>query len=123
VYVDPPYPGNGANYAHNMREWDEHRELAERLYNTQCRWILSSYDIPEIRELFAQSFIISVQSSSGMKVKKNDNSRVVNREVLVTNYKPAEQLAHGKVEKYQLALALEQPVKERRLVYLYQRKP
>ncbi len=118
MYVDPPYPDNGANYAHNMREWDQHRELAERLHDAQCKWILSSYDIPEIREMFTDHFIISVQSSSGMKVKKNDNSRVVNREVLITNYKPAKQLAHGQIEPYQLSLTLEQPAKERRLIYL-----
>ncbi|HLF27223.1 MAG TPA: DNA adenine methylase [Anaerolineae bacterium] len=123
MYVDPPYPGNGANYAHNMREWEDHRELADRLNRAQCRWILSSYDIPEIRELFGKHFIISVQSASGMKVKKNDNSRVLNREVLITNYRPATQLPHGQIENYQLAFALEQPAKEHRLVYLYQSKP
>jgi len=117
MYLDPPYPDNGANYAHNMREWAAHRELAERLKHTQCKWILSSYDIPEIREMFGKHFIISVQSSSGMSVKKNDNSRVPNKEVLVTNFAPPKHLPHGQIRPYQLALDLEHPVKERRLVY------
>ena len=117
MYLDPPYPGNGCNYAHNMREWEAHHELAERLRKTQCRWILSSYDIPEIRDLFARNYIISVQSASGMKVKKNDNSRVLNREVLVTNFAPPKATAHGQLKPQQLTLDLGHSVKERRLVY------
>ena len=70
-----------------------------------------------MRELFAKRFIISVQSASGMQVKKNDNSRVLNREGLITNDKPAKPLAHGDVESPQLELDLGHVVKERRLVY------
>ena len=104
MYVDPPYPGNGCNYAHNMRDWESHHELAERLHKTKCKWILSSYDMPEIRELFARHYIISVQSASGMRVKKNDTSRVLNQEVLITNYKPPHHTPHGEVESQQLAV-------------------
>jgi len=121
MYIDPPYPGNGANYAHNMREWEAHHELAERLNRARCKWILSSYDIPEIREMFGKHFIISVQSASGMTVKKDDNSRVLNREVLITNFAPPRKLPHGQIEPLQLSLDLEHLVKERRLVY--QHKP
>lgn len=117
IYLDPPYPGNGCNYAHNMREWSDHQELADRLKRTQSKWILSSYDLPEIRELFDKYFIISVQSASGMKVKKNDNARVLNKEVLITNYKPAKNLQAGEIESYQLALDIGHTAKEKRLVY------
>jgi DNA adenine methylase len=118
MYLDPPYPGNGCNYAHNMRDWDSHQELAERLSHTKCKWILSSYDIPEMRGLFTQHFIISVQSASGMKVKKNDNSRVLNREVLITNYRPSKHLPHGEIEASQLALDLGgHAIKDHRLIY------
>jgi DNA adenine methylase len=88
MYMDPPYPDNKCNYAHNMRSWGEHRRLAERLRLAQCKWILSSYDIPGIRELYAQYTIIPVQSFSGMKVKKNMEERVLNREVLIANFPP-----------------------------------
>jgi DNA adenine methylase len=117
IYLDPPYPGNGCNYAHNMRDWDSHRELAERLKNTECKWILSSYDIPEMRELFAQDYIIAVQSASGMRIKKNDTSRVLNREILITNYKPSKHLTYGDIESQQLSLGLGRAVKEHRLTY------
>ena len=117
MYIDPPYPGNGANYAHNMREWEAHHELAERLRRTRCKWILSSYDIPQIREMFGKHFVISVQSASGMTVKKDNTSRVLNREVLITNFAPPKNLPHGQIEPLQLSLDLEHPVKERRLVY------
>jgi hypothetical protein len=71
-----------------MREWDAHNLLFERLKKTKCKWILSSYDKPEIRHQFEQSFIISVQSSSGMNTEKNGNTRVMNKEILVTNFEP-----------------------------------
>jgi len=89
MYIDPPYPGNGANYFHNMRDWNAHETLAERLAGTDCKWIVSSYDKPEIRKLFAGAFFTSIQSSSGMSNKKNGSSRVLNKEVLITNFEPA----------------------------------
>ena len=88
MYIDPPYPDNGANYAHNMRDWKEHQELADRLHKTQCKWILSSYDTPEIRAMYPKNYVVSVQMASGMKIKKNGNERVINKEVLITNYLP-----------------------------------
>lgn len=118
MYLDPPYPENGCNYAHNMRDWESHQELADRLNKTECKWILSSYDIPEIREMFAKHYIISVQSASGMRVKKDDNSRVLNREVLITNYAPPKKIEYGQLEPQQLSLQLNGRVlKEHRLVY------
>jgi len=86
MYIDPPYPENGVNYVHNMRSWTDHRELAHYLLNSKSKWILSSYDTPEIRELYSQHHIIPVTSSSGMRVKKENTSRVVVKEVLITNY-------------------------------------
>ncbi len=92
MYVDPPYPGNKCNYAHNMRDWGEHHVLAERLQKAKCRWILSSYDIPEIHSLFSDHYVMAVQSASGMNVEKNGSARVLNREVLVTNFPPPRHL-------------------------------
>jgi DNA adenine methylase len=88
MYVDPPYPDNGCNYAHNMRDWAEHMELANRLNAAKCQWILSSYDIPEIRDRYPNDYITPVQSFSGMKAKKNQSERVLNKEVLITNFPP-----------------------------------
>ena len=93
MYLDPPYPGNGANYKHNMRSEDSHRELAERLSSTRCQWILSSYDTTETRELFERHLITPVQSSSGMKTgadeEKTGRKRTLNKEVLITNFVPS----------------------------------
>ncbi|MBI5563876.1 MAG: DNA adenine methylase [Chloroflexi bacterium] len=88
MYLDPPYPGNGVNYFHNMRDWDEHHALADRLKQAKCRWMVSSYDTPEVHELFADYLITRVESASGMKTRKDSKERVVNREVLITNYEP-----------------------------------
>lgn len=93
MYVDPPYPDNGCNYSHNMRDWDSHEALAERLGRARCKWILSSYDRSEVRELFSRYFITAVQSSSGMNTEKRGSTRVLNREILITNYPPPEPAA------------------------------
>ena len=109
MYIDPPYPENGANYAHNMRDWKEHQELAERLHKTQCKWILSSYDVPEIRSMYPKNNVIAVQMASGMKTKKNGNERVINKEVLITNYLPdSTVVSHfGDKETRQMRMVLE----------------
>lgn len=86
MYIDPPYPQNGCNYKYNMQDWEDHRRLANRLAQTKCKWILSSYDIAEMHSLYDGYNIIPVQTISGMNQKKNGSERVVNREVLITNF-------------------------------------
>lgn len=88
MYVDPPYPDNGCNYVYNMREKEAHEILAARLKRAQCKWILSSYDTSYVRTLFEEYYIVPVQSSSGMSTEKNSTTRVVNEEVLITNFPP-----------------------------------
>lgn len=117
LYLDPPYPGNGCNYAHNMRSWDAHEKLIERLKQTRAKWILSSYDIPEMRGFFSDHFIVSVRSSSGMKVKKNDNSRVLNEEILVTNFSPKTNSQYITAQNSQLTLSLGDAVAEPDSIY------
>jgi DNA adenine methylase len=106
MYVDPPYPGNKCNYVHNMRDWDTHRFLAERLKQTKCQWILSSYNTPEIKDLFGANFIIPVQASSGMNVEKNGNTRVLNKEVLITNFAVPGSLTPRSAKSYQVSFDL-----------------
>ena len=74
-----------------MRTWDEHWRLADRLGTTRCKWILSSYDVPQVRKLYGGYHIVPVQSFSGMKVKKNRGERVINQEVLITNFAPTDE--------------------------------
>ncbi|MCI0521954.1 MAG: DNA adenine methylase, partial [Chloroflexi bacterium] len=94
MYIDPPYPDNGCNYVHNMKDWADHKILAQRLGISQARWILSSYDIPEIRELYPQSYVVPVQSYSGMRANKHSVERVLNKEVLITNFVPDSALVY-----------------------------
>ena len=108
MYIDPPYPDNGCNYAYNMRDWEDHIRLAERLHKSQCNWILSSYDIPEIHALYAKNYVISVQSYSGMRTKKESMERVVNKEVLITNYLPDNTAVFSFDGTRQMRMVLEQ---------------
>lgn len=89
-YVDPPYPGNGVNYRHNMKSWEAHERLAARLAEAQGKWIVSSYDRPEIRRLYGGQHVVSVESASGMATADGGASRVKNREILVLNFEPSE---------------------------------
>ncbi len=107
MYIDPPYPDNKCNYAHNMRDWADHERLAERLRQAKCHWILSSYDKPKIRQLFAEQYIIPVQAFSGMNVKKDQGPRVMNEEVLIANFiPPGEVIMNLDPDSFQLGLNL-----------------
>jgi DNA adenine methylase len=109
MYIDPPYPGNKCNYAHNMRNWDDHQSLADRLGLTRCKWILSPYDTPEIRRLFSRYHITPVQAFSGMRVKKSRSERALNKKVLITNFLPSENSLYAS-ESHQIKLLLERDV-------------
>jgi DNA adenine methylase len=106
MYVDPPYPGNKCNYSHNMREWSAHVLLFERLKRAKCKWILSSYNKPEIREQLKEFFIIPVQYSSGMNIEKNGNTRVMNQEILITNFEPQSKISMASKNLPQASLDL-----------------
>ena len=90
MYLDPPYLRNGANYKFNMRGEKEHQALAEQLKDSRSRWILSSYDTTDIREMFEGYAITPVRSSSGMLTSKKEQQagrkRTMNQEILITNF-------------------------------------
>ena len=92
MYLDPPYMGNGANYKFNMRGKDDHQAIAGQLAQAKGFWILSSYDTPEIRDLFRGYEITPIQSSSGMRTGKSERQagkhRTINQEILITNFPP-----------------------------------
>ncbi len=94
MYLDPPYPGNGANYKYNMRLMAEHSAIAERLSRVKCKWMLSSYDTEGVRATFRNYNIVQIQSSSGMRsaeaeVRVHGRKRTLNREILILNYDPS----------------------------------
>ncbi|WP_309853334.1 DNA adenine methylase [Deinococcus soli (ex Cha et al. 2016)] len=86
-YIDPPYPDNGVNYAHNMPDLADHRRLAARLARAQGQWMISSYDRPELRALYGGLHVESIQSASGMATG-DKTGRVTNREMVVCNFIP-----------------------------------
>ena len=85
MYLDPPYPGNNVNYQHNLRQWEHHVQIVERLQETKAKWLLSTYDLPPLRELFSGFFITRATFASGMA---GSNGRR-NHEIIVSNYDPA----------------------------------
>ena len=107
LYLDPPYPGNGANYKHNMRAAEEHSAIAERLNRAQGKWMLSSYDTDEVRANFRGYNIIPIRSASGMRaadsaIKANGVQRTVNREILVLNYDPPADSSNSLADLYEI---------------------
>jgi DNA adenine methylase len=91
MYLDPPYPQNNAHYRYNMRRVAEHKELAERLGSVKGKWILSSYNTPEVRDIYGSSeyLTLPVRFQSGMEESYKSRGRIVNSEVLIMNYKPS----------------------------------
>lgn len=106
MYLDPPYPGNGVNYKHNMRDWSDHKRLATRLATTKCKWILSSYDNPQVRQLYDEYHLIEIESFSGMRKSKKNTKRTKNQEVLVVNYDVTKSPKFTENEVYQKTLNL-----------------
>lgn len=89
MYLDPPYLNNKVNYQHNMRSLHEHGDLVKALGKLQARFVLSSPDLPEVRELYSHSnfHIKSIDFAAGMPNRNNGRSR--NREIIVTNFMPS----------------------------------
>jgi DNA adenine methylase len=88
MYFDPPYPENTCHYARNMRSWDEHEELVAVLRGLQARFVLSSYDTPEVRALCDGLYFTDVEFAAGMPSTAAHTSRTRNRELLITNFPP-----------------------------------
>lgn len=84
MYLDPPYPRNNCNYQFNLREWNDHQEIAKRMRRAKAKCLLTTYDLPELRELFSDFHITPVVFPSGMP----GHSGRRNREIIVTNYDP-----------------------------------
>lgn len=89
MYLDPPYPGNNINYVHNMRSIKAHEELVEVLIHMESRFLLSSYDLPEVRTLYSKHgfYIESVSFAAGMPT--NGSRAHKNQEIIVSNYDPS----------------------------------
>jgi hypothetical protein len=51
-------------------------------------------------------YIIPVQSFSGMKAKKDGPERVLNREVLITNFAPPTETLSERIEPQQITLGI-----------------
>lgn len=81
LYLDPPYPLNNCNYAHNMRSMANHSVLFEHLKRVKAKWLLSTYDKPELHPYVDGYCIKKVSFPSGMS-----GNGWKNREILVANY-------------------------------------
>lgn len=109
MYIDPPYPENKVNYFYNMQNWESHQKLAVQLNQAKCKWLLSSFDIPEMRKIYGHenNYFIPVQAYSGMSKEKNGTERVLNKEVIITNFKPTGYVIQSMERQGQLRLIAE----------------
>lgn len=85
MYLDPPYPSNNCNYEYNMRSMEIHRDIADRMKQSSAKFLLTTYDRPELVKLFSDFDRLHVEFPSGMP---SENGRT-NKEIIVTNFKPA----------------------------------
>jgi len=96
MYLDPPYPDNNCNYTKNMRSIEEHKELVEWMKTAKCKFLLTNYDKPEVRELYKDFVITPVSFASGMR--SGDGQRK-NKEIIVTNFLPEVKVEIDKQKK------------------------
>lgn len=83
-YLDPPYYGCEKDYGKNMFSREEFSLMANLLKNLNGRFILSLNDRPEVRKIFKDFTIISVETV--YTVSKTGPRKPVG-EVLITNVK------------------------------------
>ncbi len=78
LYLDPPYMNGQALYGHrgDTHRGFDHKALAELLYKRD-RWIMSYNDCQEIRELYKNSPILSIEWLYGMSKNKQSNEVLV----------------------------------------------
>jgi DNA adenine methylase len=90
MYLDPPYPNNNINYQHNMRQIKAHEELASRIGELRSRFLLTSYNLPEIKDLYNSEglYVQEVNFAAGMPTNGTDRSR--NEEIIISNFDPNE---------------------------------
>ncbi len=67
LYLDPPYFVNGSDLYQHSFSRNDHNELAYLLQNTECRWLLSYDDCPEIRELYKWAKIETLDVNYSIK--------------------------------------------------------
>jgi DNA adenine methylase len=67
LYIDPPYLGStrARNYRHEMTGATEHRQLADALRAARAAVVLSGYDSPLYRELYADWTRITIPTATG----------------------------------------------------------
>ncbi len=80
MYLDPPYY-KAPYYDHNM-ELDDYQQLADLLEQTDCKWILSINDHPEMRQVF-DSFNCHQVS---LKYTVAKDKQTTGKELLITNF-------------------------------------
>lgn len=87
IYCDPPYVKKGARYVHDFEE-DDHRRLATLLRRfTKTRVVLSYYDHPLVRDLYAGWTIrkMSVTKSLVNQGRRDRGGAVKAPELLLIN--------------------------------------
>lgn len=81
-YIDPPYFGVEDYYGKDIFRREEFAKLAEQLTGIKGKFLLSLNDTPEIRELFINFEIESVQT----KYSCTKGSSIPASELLINNY-------------------------------------
>lgn len=81
LYVDPPYLGTarvgGRNYQVEMSGEAEHQELAEALHAARAAVVLSGYDSPLYRELYADWDRVSIDTHTGQTGQWSERTEVL----------------------------------------------
>ena len=85
MYIDPPYWGREDYYGDGMFRRNDFTNLRSLLSDTQCKWMLSINDVPEIREMFEEFNSLEVAVDYSMNARSGEK-RKQSGELLIMNY-------------------------------------
>lgn len=80
LYVDPPYLGSSrvsGGYIHEMRNEDEHHELAAALQQCKASVVLSGYDSPLYADLYRGWHVARINTSTSQGGTRQGRTEVV----------------------------------------------
>lgn len=87
IYVDPPYWKTENLYGFHQFGHDDHFKLWHILKNSKCKWSLSYYDFPELRDAFPSN-VYRWESKDFKKASMATKGKFqsVGTEILIMNY-------------------------------------
>ncbi len=117
-YCDPPYFATEDYYEDVGFTSDDHKRLANTLYNIQGKFLLSYNDCPEIRALYSKEGIIIESTTRLNNIAQRYEGGKQYAELLIANYDSMERVrAYRQVSLFDFIEESQQILKGRKIIW------